>query len=75
MLDECVPGHSRIRGDHYWSIAHPDGKRVFPAFPTGSHGARRPEAEIGHVRALVRLFEIPAECVSKHCQGVVKKKT
>jgi len=64
MLDECLPGYSKTEGDHYWSIRHPDGKRVFTTLPTGKHGANRPEAEIGHVRRLVRLFEI-SECARK----------
>lgn len=72
MLDECAPGYSATEGDHYWSILHPNRAKTFNTLPTGKHGARRPEAEIGHVRQMVRLFEIQ-DCAAKHFPGLIKK--
>jgi hypothetical protein len=65
MLDDCLPGYKAKEGEHYWVIRHPDGKRVYPSLPKGKHGAKRAEVEIGHVRKLVRLFEIPPESAEK----------
>lgn len=64
MLDECLPGHSRTEGDHYWAIKRKEDGKIFATLPTGKHGAKRPEVEIGHVRQMVRLFEI-GPCASK----------
>ena len=74
MLDDCDPGYTKSEADHYWSIQHSDGTTIFPALPKGKHGAKRPEAEIGHVRQLVRLFDIQ-DCAAKHFPGRIKKKT
>lgn len=73
MLDDCAPGYSKTEGDHYWLIRHADGKKIFPTLPTGKHGAGRPDAEIGHVRQLVRLFDIQ-NCAAKHFPGLIRKK-
>ncbi len=67
MLDECAPGHTKRPTKHNMWIMY-NGK-THHRFPLGGHGKRqggnRYSVEFGHVRQLVRLFEIE-ECAKKH---------
>ncbi|MFO8072729.1 MAG: hypothetical protein R6V85_12730 [Polyangia bacterium] len=56
MLKKCAPGYTKKERKHNWLIRY-DGKS-FPNLPKGAHKRRKAEIEIGHVRQLVRLFEI-----------------
>lgn len=73
MLDHCLPGYTAKESNHFWSVRHPDGELTYPALPKGKHGAKRAEAEIGHVRQMVRLFEIQA-CAAGQIPALVKKR-
>ena len=65
MLDDCAAGHSKTANQEYWTIRY--GGKTFRKFPTGAHGNRRnPEVERGHVKAMVRHFLLPADCVARH---------
>jgi hypothetical protein len=57
MLDHCAPGHSREQRTHNWIIKYLN--HTFHRLPVGEHGARKdPEIQVGHVKQMVRLFEI-----------------
>lgn len=59
MLDMCAPEHRKKKTDHCWRIWF--GEHT-TKLPLGEHGKREnPPTQIGHVRHLVRLFEID-EC-------------
>lgn len=65
MLDECAPGHHRRENQEYWLVTY--NKKSYRGLPRGPHGRRvNPDIETGHVRALVRHFDISRDCVSKH---------
>ena len=65
MLDACAAGYARRDTDHHWIVAF--NGRQFRSLPLGAHGKRtNPEIEAGHVRAMVRMFELDAACVDKH---------
>jgi len=61
MLKECAPGYTKEERDHNWLVRY-DGKS-FHNLPKGPHKRAKAEIEIGHVRQLVRLFEIE-DCAS-----------
>lgn len=67
MLDDCAPGHTRTPTKHNMRITFRG--QTYPRFPLGPHGKKRGgkryEVKIGHVRNLVRLFQI-TECAEKH---------
>lgn len=49
---------------HHW---------LFPRLPLGEHGSRRNrETCVGHVRSLVKFFEIPDEGIAKYDEGIAK---
>jgi hypothetical protein len=61
MLDRCLPGHERLPKPHRWNIRFKG--RVYHEVPLGRHGTRRnPEIESGHIRGLVKFFQIPKAC-------------
>ncbi len=67
MLDECAPSYSRRETRHNMRIMW-SGK-TYHRFPLGKHGKSRGgsryEVQFGHVRNLVRMFEI-MDCARKH---------
>lgn len=64
MLDACAPGHQRAAKTHNWWITY-EGK-TFHRLPLGPQSKRHnPPIQIGHVKQMVRLFEIVA-CAQEH---------
>lgn len=64
MLKECAPGHSMERKVHnFWVRAN---GRTFRSLPTGKHGAKNPEIEVGHIRHMVRHLGIDEDCAKTH---------
>ena len=64
MLDACLAGYEKILKPHRWNVKH--GERTYHEVPLGEHGRRKnPEIETGHIRGLVRFFEIPESCYSQ----------
>jgi hypothetical protein len=60
MLDVCLPGYARKQREHNWLVTH--GTRAYPRLPRNAHSKRAdPDVQIGHVRHLVRFFQIQ-EC-------------
>lgn len=56
MLDECAPGH-KIKVKKHKTWVYFGKKKAF--LPKGPHGAKRSYSlEIGHIRNMVRQFEI-----------------
>ena len=63
MLDECAKGYTRKSSDEYWTVRF--NGRSYRSLPLGPHGARKnPDIETGHVRSMVRFFEIK-DCADK----------
>ena len=59
MLDRCAPGRTRKEREHNWVVMYRG--RTYPRLPRGEHGARKnPEIQVGHVKQMVRHFEIEA---------------
>ena len=65
MLDTCLPGWTRRATNHHHRIECA-GQQTYPSLPLGDHGHRR-DAEIkaGHVRNMVRHFNIES-CAREH---------
>jgi hypothetical protein len=65
MLDECLRGHDRKSNEEYWTVKF--GVRSYRRLPVGPHG-RKTNVSIksGHIRSLVRFFEISDTCVEKY---------
>jgi hypothetical protein len=57
MLTECAPGHQIRMTDHFRRIRF--GSLIYPSFP------KTKTVEVGHIRKLVRFFDIQ-ECAQKH---------
>jgi hypothetical protein len=62
MLDVCAPEHVRKQADHYWHIKY-NGKH-YSNFPKGEHGSKNPQIQIGHIRKIIRFFNIE-ECAKR----------
>lgn len=68
MLDHCAQGYTAQEGKHHWIVRF-NGK-TFRTLPLGPHGRRvNPPTQIGHVRNLVRFFEIE-ECAKRHIEAL-----
>lgn len=63
MLDDCAPGHTRQLHTHHYCIRY--NGHTYPTFPKGEHGKADPPVQLGHVKRMVRLFDI-YECAKKH---------
>ena len=64
MLEQCARG-ARIEAKKHRNWVYYDSK-IFRGLPLGRHGKRNnPEIEIGHVRQLIRYFEIDEACARK----------
>jgi hypothetical protein len=64
MLDRCAPGHTRKAREHNYLITYQG--ILFPSLPLGKHGRRdNPDIQAGHVKKMVRLLKIDADCVGK----------
>ena len=60
MLDKCLAGYERKASKEYWTIKHQG--RSYRRIPIGPHGRKnKVQVEAGHIRSLVRFFEI-REC-------------
>lgn len=63
MLDKCAPGYSRQQCLHNWQVSF--NGRTYYRLPLGRHGKRdNPEIEIGHVKNMIRHFEI-GDCAKR----------
>ena len=66
-LEECAPGAIvEVKLHRKWITV--DGK-TYRGFPRGGHGKRNPEVELGHVRKLVRFFDI-LDCMKRIVAGL-----
>ena len=67
MLDDCTDGwHFTDKTHKRWIYVgdHPSSYKL----PRGAHGKRtNPEIEVGHVRGLVRHFDI-VDCAKEHLE-------
>ena len=65
MLDACLQGHSRKASEEYWTVKY--NGRSYRRIPVGPHGNKdRAQVESGHIRSLVRHFDIKKECYETH---------
>ena len=65
MLDECLAGYERKSSNEYWTVKFRG--RAYRRIPIGPHGRKtNVSVESGHIRSLVRFFDIPASCVEKY---------
>ena len=52
MLSECAPGFTMERKSHHYWIRY--NGRIFRGLPTGEHGERNPEIQVGILRQMIR---------------------
>lgn len=69
MLNACAPGWTKEDTDHYYRITWKG--RTYPSLPKGSHGKKgqkkgRALVEVGHIKHMLRFFEIDLEVAKKH---------
>jgi hypothetical protein len=65
MLDECLPGHERKASGEYWTVKR--AGRSYRRIPLGPHGRKQNVSiQSGHIRSVVRFFEINADCVEQY---------
>ena len=65
MLDECLQGHERKASEEYWTVKF--NSRSYRHLPVGPHGRKtNVSLKSGHIRSLVRFFDIGDECVAKY---------
>ncbi len=63
MLDKCLAGYTKKASKEYWTITFKG--RSYRSVPVGPHGRKnRVSVESGHIRSLVRFFEIGKDCYS-----------
>lgn len=60
MLDECAPGYTSQTKEHYIWVTF--NENTFRSLPKGRHGAKNPEIQVGHIRAMIRFLGIDMEC-------------
>ena len=64
MLDECAPGHTRIKQTHSWKIQF--GERTYPSLPFGDRSVKRVRRRLiakNHVKKMVRHLGLNTDCV------------
>lgn len=72
MLDRCAKGAEvEEKLHHHWVTFN--GK-TFRSLPKGSHGARVPEVEIGHIDGMLDYLGIDKDCARRHISQFPKKK-
>ena len=66
MLEACLPGHRRELKTHHVWVTFQERRFNLPAGPHGKQrGGNRYDIELGHIRHLVRMFDI-WDCARKH---------
>jgi hypothetical protein len=61
MLDNCLKGYTKKSSDEYWTVKF--NGRSYRRIPVGPHGRKTNVAvQSGHIRSLVRFFEIKEDC-------------
>ncbi len=63
MLDLCAPGWSYKTGRH--NICFRFQGRSFPSLPSGEHGAKDPEVQLGKIKQMIRQLEISLDCAER----------
>jgi hypothetical protein len=66
MLDLCAPGYAIALKKHHWWVTF--GGRTFRRLPTGEHGERNPEIQVGIIRQLIRFLIIDMDCAKQHLE-------
>jgi hypothetical protein len=66
MLAQCATGHTIVRKKHHYWVSF--NGATFQGLPTGEHGERNPEIQIGIIRHMIRQLGIDMECAKKHLQ-------
>ena len=57
--------HQRTASQEYWTVKF--GGRSYRRIPLGQHGRKQNvSVKSGHIRSLVRFFEINTDCVEKY---------
>lgn len=72
MLERCAPGAEVEEKLHHHWVTY-KGK-TFRSLPKGRHGARVPEAEIGHIDAMLDYLEIDKDCARREIRQLPRKK-
>lgn len=73
MLNCCAPDHGWTRQVHNYRVTY--AGRTFPRLPTGAHGSKDPEIQLGHVRQMVRQLELASDCVNRFFPDLVKTRS
>ena len=68
MLAACADGHCVTHTTHHYRVDY-NGKTYYRV-PKGAHGDRNPEIEAFHVRKLIRMLQIDANCARKYVNAL-----
>lgn len=64
MLKACAPEFTIERKKHRVWVMY--NGLVFRGLPTGEHGERNPEIQVGIIRQMIRKLGIDLACAEKH---------
>lgn len=67
MLKKCASGYTETLKTHHRLLIW-EGKTAF--LPKGEHGAKDPEIERGHIKALIRVLDLDVDCVRNHLKEI-----
>lgn len=64
MLSVCAPGSTIERKKHrYWIRFN---GLLYHGLPTGGHGSKNPQIQIGHVKKMIRQLGVDVGCAKEH---------
>jgi hypothetical protein len=64
MLADCATGYTIARKKHHFWVSF--NGRTYRGLPTGEHGERNPEIQVGIIRQMIRQLGIDLECAKEH---------
>lgn len=64
MLAACAPGFAIKRKKHHFWVTY--NNLVYRSLPTGEHGERYPEIQVGIIRQMIRQLGISMDCARRH---------
>lgn len=70
MLRKCAKDFSEALKKHHIALTW-DGKTAL--VPSSAHGAKDPEIETGHVKAMIRLLDLDLDCVRKYLPEIAHR--
>ena len=70
MLRKCAKGFGEELKTHHIALTW-DGKTAL--IPSGAHGSKDPEMQVGHVKGMVRMLDLDKDCVRRHLKEIAHR--